>query len=90
MAMTLSEFVKASGAQIVAGRLIVGERQERRFVGSTENGTFNLNEEGQALQEELEAKAREAAKPKAPKAKPVPVVAEAATLEDDRLQFDIE
>lgn len=55
MAMTLKEFVEKTGAEIVGGRLIVGERSDRRFVGSVEEGVFNLNAEGQELQAALEA-----------------------------------
>lgn len=55
MAMTLKEFVEKTGAEVVGGRLIVGERSDRRFVGSVEDGVFNLNAEGQELQAALEA-----------------------------------
>lgn len=55
MAMTLKEFLEVSGAEIVGGRLIVGERGDRRFVGSVEDGVFNLNAEGQELQAAFEA-----------------------------------
>lgn len=70
MAMTYTEFKEKSKAEVVGGRLIVGERHERRFVGSIEGGVFTLNEEGMALQEALEAGAApEDVKPK-PKRQP--------------------
>lgn len=55
MAMTLKEFLEKTGAEIIGGRLVVGERSDRRFVGSIEEGTFTLTEEGQELQAAMEA-----------------------------------
>lgn len=55
MAMTLKEFLDKTGAEIIGGRLVVGERSDRRFVGSIEDGTFTLTAEGQELQSAMEA-----------------------------------
>lgn len=54
MAISLKEFIEATNAEIVGGQLIVGERADRKFVGSAE-GTFTLNEDGQAIAEQIEA-----------------------------------
>lgn len=66
MALTLEQFIAASGAELVADRLIVGTMGDRRFVGDIIDGVFNLNEEGKALMAELDASP--AAKPRKQKA----------------------
>lgn len=58
MAMTLEEFIAASGAEIVADRLIVGQMGDRRFVGDVLDGTFTLNDAGKDLLATLEAPAQ--------------------------------
>lgn len=66
MAMTFDEFLKASGAEYVAGNIIVGIMGDRKIVG-TYDGVFQLNEAGQAMLDELEAP-KAAKAPKAKKA----------------------
>lgn len=82
MAMTYQEFVKSANAEVVGSRIVVGRGGERKFVGTIEGGVFTLNEDGQAMQEALEAAAREkpAKAPKAPKVAPVP---DATSINDD-------
>lgn len=55
MSLSLDKFIEITGAEMVGGRLIVGERDDRRFVGSVEDGVFTLNEDGQRLQAAFEA-----------------------------------
>lgn len=55
MAMSAEEFIKATGAEVVADNLIVGIMGARKKVGSIEEGVLNLTAEGKALMEELEA-----------------------------------
>lgn len=55
MTMPLEEFMEKTGAEMVGSRLVYGERGDRRYVGSVENGTFNLNDEGKALVSAMEA-----------------------------------
>lgn len=56
MALSYEQFMKASGAELVAGNIIVGIMGERKKVGSLgDDGVFNLNDEGKALAEDLEA-----------------------------------
>jgi hypothetical protein len=77
MAMTFDDFMKASGAEFVAGNIIHGIMADRKFLG-TYDGVFQLNEAGQAMLEQLEA-APKAETPKRgrPKAeKPVEELAE--------------
>lgn len=54
MTITTQEFVKHIGAEIVAGRIIVGEMAERRIIGDLGH-TLSLTEEGQALLADAEA-----------------------------------
>lgn len=56
MALSYEEFVKATGAEVVAGNLIVGIMANRKIVGSILDGTFNLNDDGRALADEIEAR----------------------------------
>jgi hypothetical protein len=69
MAMTIEEFVSKSGAEVVAGNVIVGIMADRKIVGAIENGTFNLNADGQAILAALEAGKPDAATARAPKKK---------------------
>lgn len=66
MALSFEKFMELSGADLVAGNLIVGIMGDRKKVGTLgDDGVFNLNDEGKALAEELEApKATKAAKAK--------------------------
>ncbi|MEN6304209.1 MAG: hypothetical protein ABFD96_15865 [Armatimonadia bacterium] len=59
MAMSFEQFVEATGAELVCGNIIVGIQSTRRIVGSMMDGTFQLNEEGHALREQLEAATQE-------------------------------
>ena len=65
MALSFEKFMELSGADLVAGNIIVGVMGDRKKVGSLgDDGVFNLNDEGKALAESLEAAPAE----KAPKA----------------------
>lgn len=56
MALSYEQFMEASGAELCAGNIIVGMMGDRKKVGALgDDGVFNLNEEGKALAEELEA-----------------------------------
>ena len=78
MALSYEEFMSASGADLVAGNIIIGVMADRKKLGSlSDEGVFNLNEEGLALATELEAAA--AGKPaRRKKADSVDATAEAA------------
>ena len=69
MAMTIEEFVEKSGGEVVAGNIIVGLMASRKIVGVIENGTFNLNADGQAILTALEAGKPDAASARAPRKK---------------------
>ena len=56
MALSYEEFVKATGAEVVAGNLIVGIMANRKIVGSILDGSFTLNDEGRALADEIESR----------------------------------
>lgn len=68
--ITLKEFISKSGAELVAGNLIVGSLTDRRIVGETRDGTFFLNEEGQKILVAMEAGDAQPVKPKPAKRKP--------------------
>lgn len=71
MALSFEKFMELSGADLVAGNIIVGVMADRKKVGTLgDDGVFNLNDDGKALAEELET-------PKVTKAKK----AEAKTAE---------
>jgi hypothetical protein len=56
MAISFDQFMEATGAELVAGNIIVGIMGDRKKVGSLDDdGVFNLNDEGKALAEEAEA-----------------------------------
>jgi len=64
MALSFEKFMELSGADLCAGNIIVGMMGDRKKVGSLgDDGVFNLNDDGKALAEELEApKAAKASK----------------------------
>lgn len=63
MALSREEVAQKLNAEYVGGNLIVGERQNRVFVGKTsEEGVFTITEEGEALLAALESKAKPAPK----------------------------
>lgn len=63
MALSREEVAQKLNAEYVGGNLIVGERQNRVFVGKTsEEGVFTITEEGEALLAALESKAKPASK----------------------------
>lgn len=56
MALSFEKFMELSGADLCAGNIIVGIMGDRKKVGSLgDDGVFNLNDDGKALAEELEA-----------------------------------
>lgn len=56
MALSFEKFMEMSGADLVAGNIIVGIMGDRKKVGTLgDDGVFNLNDEGKVLAEELEA-----------------------------------
>lgn len=55
MAISQTEFIKATSAEVVGSRLIVGAGPSRRFVGSIEEGVFSLNDAGKEIAEVIEA-----------------------------------
>jgi hypothetical protein len=56
MALSFEQFMEASGAELCAGNIIVGTMGDRKKVGALgDDGVFNLNDDGKALAEELEA-----------------------------------
>jgi hypothetical protein len=62
MALSYEQFMEASGAELCAGNIIVGIMGERKKVGSLgDDGVFNLNDDGKALAEDLEASPAEKA-----------------------------
>ena len=55
MAISFEQFMEATGAELVAGNIIVGVMATRKKVGSLDDdGVFNLNDDGKALAEEIE------------------------------------
>lgn len=56
MAISFEQFMEATGAELVAGNIIVGTTGDRKKVGSlNDEGVFNLNDDGKALADEIEA-----------------------------------
>lgn len=56
MALSYEQFMEATGAELVAGNIIVGIMSERKKVGSLgDDGVFSLNDDGKALVEQIEA-----------------------------------
>jgi len=60
--MSYEQFMQASGAELVCGNIIVGQMANRKKVGDRIDGVFTLNDDGQKLLVELEAKIIEAPK----------------------------
>ena len=56
MAMSYEQFMKSSGAELVCGNIIIGMMANRKKIGDNFDGVFNLNDEGQKLLVEIEAK----------------------------------
>jgi hypothetical protein len=55
MALSYEQFMEASGAELVAGNIIVGIMATRKKVGSLgDDGVFSLNDDGKALAEQIE------------------------------------
>ncbi|NBS70398.1 hypothetical protein EBT31_16025 [bacterium] len=56
MALSYEQFMEATGAELVAGNIIVGIMSERKKVGALgDDGVFSLNDDGKALAEQIEA-----------------------------------
>lgn len=55
MSLTYEQFRAKTGAQKVAGQLIVGIKSDRKVVGTYKNGIFNLNEDGKKYLAGLDA-----------------------------------
>lgn len=55
MSLTYEQFMAKTGAEKVAGQLIVGKKSTRKLVGTYKNGIFNLNDEGKKYLAELDA-----------------------------------
>lgn len=56
MALSFEKFMEMSGADLCAGNIIVGMMGDRKKVGTLgDDGLFNLNDDGKALADELEA-----------------------------------
>jgi len=65
MAIGFDQFMEATGAELVAGNIIVGIMGSRKKVGSLDDdGVFNLNDDGKALADEVEAGGKKATKAK--------------------------
>ncbi len=58
MALSYEQFMEATGAELVCGNIIVGIMADRKKVGALgDDGVFNLNDDGKALADEIEAAA---------------------------------
>jgi hypothetical protein len=65
MAIGFDQFMEATGAELVAGNIIVGIMGSRKKVGSLDDdGVFNLNDDGKVLADEVEAGGKKATKAK--------------------------
>lgn len=71
MAMTMEEFVKRTGAEVVGGNVIVGQMAERKIVANVLEGIFTLNADGQVILAALEANDPEAVTKRAPRKRAV-------------------
>lgn len=68
--VSINEFITRSGAELVAGNLIVGLMEDRRIIGTVGDGTYFLNDEGHKVLRAMEQGDPNPVKPKAPKRKP--------------------
>lgn len=87
--VSLQEFVKRTGAELVAGLIVVGERDDRRVLGYLHDGTYQLNGEGHEVLRNLEKgepKPVPPAKPRAAKRK----AAEPTESVDELDQLDLD
>lgn len=68
--------MEATGAELVAGNLIHGIMSTRKKVGTLgDDGVFNLNDDGKALAEEIEAEpAKRTTRTKKAEAAEAPVI----------------
>lgn len=65
MAISFEQFMEATGAELVAGNIIVGIMADRKKVGSLDDdGVFNLNDDGKMLADEIESSGKKATKSK--------------------------
>lgn len=56
MALSFEQFMEMSGADLVGGNIVHGMLGDRKKVGTLgDDGVFNLNDDGKALADELEA-----------------------------------
>jgi len=75
MAVSYEQFMEATGAELVCGNIIVGQLAERRKVGEvTDDGVFNLNDEGKAMVAELESGSKPTGRRKKAEVEAAPVV----------------
>jgi len=82
MAVSYEQFMEATGAELVCGNIIVGQLADRRKVGEvTDDGVFNLNDDGKAMIADIEA----GQKPTVKRASKKAADAEAAPAVDPRL-----
>ncbi len=82
MAVSYDQFMEATGAELVCGNIIVGQLSERRKVGEvTDDGVFNLNDDGKAMVADIEA----GGKPSTSRRKKAGADPEAAPAVDPRL-----
>lgn len=83
MAVSYEQFMEATGAELVCGNIIVGQLADRRKVGEvTDDGVFNLNDDGKAMIADIEAGQKPTT---AKRTKKATVEAEAAPAVDPRL-----
>ena len=84
MAVSYEQFMEATGAELVCGNIIVGQLADRRKVGEvTDDGVFNLNDEGKAMIAEIEGGQKPTTSKRSKKA--AEPEAEAAPAVDPRL-----
>ena len=82
MAVSYEQFMEATGAELVCGNIIVGQLADRRKVGEvTDDGVFNLNDDGKVMVADIEA----GQKPTTKRASKKAADAEAAPAVDPRL-----
>lgn len=83
MAVSYEQFMEATGAELVCGNIIVGQLADRRKVGEvTDDGVFNLNDDGKAMVNDIESGQKPSTKRVSKKAA---AEAEAAPAVDPRL-----